>query len=53
MKTCHECRNGEHDNYDDDVRLTVVRDPDTGQVKRANLCEHHRVAAADDGYLIT
>ena len=53
-KTCCDCRDGEHENYDDDVRLTVVRDPDTGKlVKSAYLCGEHRSAYADDGYDVT
>ena len=54
MKHCCDCRAGEHDNYDDDVALTTVREPDTGRlVKRAYLCGHHYTMYADDGYLLT
>lgn len=54
MRHCAECRDGEHDNYDDDIRLSVVRDPDTGKrVKQSNLCEHHREAYRQDGYDVT
>ena len=50
---CCQCRAGEHDNYDDDVRLVVVRDPDTGWIRlRGYCCANHRVAFADDGYKI-
>ena len=51
MKRCADCRDGEHENYDDDVMLVVVRDPETkNTVKRANLCNEHRGAYLDDGY---
>ena len=50
---CKECRDGEHENYDDDVRLVMVRDPNTrGKVMRAFLCGEHRDAREDDGYLV-
>lgn len=51
MKRCADCRDGEHPNYDDDVRLVVVRDPDTKKlVKRSYMCELHRTQYMDDGY---
>lgn len=51
VKQCADCRNGEHDNYDDKVELVFVRDPDTKKiVKRANLCMEHRIMYRDDGY---
>jgi len=54
VKRCAACRNGEHDNYDDDVRLTVVSDPATGKlVHRAYLCGEHRQAYDYDGFKIT
>ena len=50
-KQCAECRNGEHDNYDNNICLTVVRDPDTNRiVMRAYLCEEHRESKMDDVY---
>jgi hypothetical protein len=53
MKRCNDCREGEHENYDNNVCLTVVRCPETGKVyKRAYLCEEHRVAYRDDGYRV-
>lgn len=55
MKTlqCADCRNGEHENYDDDVKLVMVRDPETGKLaKRAYLCREHRQAYEDDGYTV-
>lgn len=50
-KRCAECRDGDHANYDNDVRLVVVRDPETKRLaKRANLCGEHRAAYRSDGY---
>jgi hypothetical protein len=52
-KQCADCRNGEHDNYDDDVIITVVKDPDTGKlVKRSYMCGCHRDMYASDGYAL-
>jgi hypothetical protein len=51
MKQCADCRDGEHDNYDDDVHLVFVRDPDTQKmVKRVYMCEQHRDMYESDGY---
>ena len=50
-KRCADCRSGEHENYDDDVMLVVVRDPDTKKlVRRSYMCGEHRGAYLDDGY---
>ena len=50
-KQCHECKLGEHEDYDDDVKLVTVTDPDTGKrLKRAKLCGEHREMFASDGY---
>ena len=52
-RTCCDCRNGEHVNFDDDVRLTVVRDTDANRiVKRGYLCSEHRTAYEMDGYVL-
>jgi hypothetical protein len=51
-KQCKECRDGEHDNLDDDVRLVTVRDGTRIVVLRVNLCGHHRQTRADDGYTL-
>lgn len=54
MNNCSECRAGEHEDYDDDVRLVTVTDPETGKrIKRAKLCAEHREAMAGDGYDVT
>lgn len=51
MKRCADCRDGEHENYDEDVRLVTVRDPETGNLeKRAYLCAEHREMYAVDGF---
>lgn len=51
MNQCSECRDGEHEDYDDNVRLVTVTDPDTGkQLKRAKLCGEHQEMHASDGY---
>uniref|UniRef100_A0A6H2A427 Uncharacterized protein n=1 Tax=viral metagenome TaxID=1070528 RepID=A0A6H2A427_9ZZZZ len=48
---CAECRNGEHEDYDNDIQLIYARDPETKKIiKRANLCGDHRQALKDDGY---
>jgi len=51
---CADCRDGEHDNYDDELKLVIIRDPDMPgrMVKRAYLCEHHREMYAEDGYAV-
>ena len=50
-RVCEKCRNGEHENYDDEVHMTTVRDPDTNKVDfRGMLCGEHREAFAMDGY---
>ena len=51
VKQCYECRAGEHENYDDDVCMTTVRDPDGEEkTRRGYLCGEHRTANEDDGY---
>jgi len=51
VKQCADCRNGEHENYDDDVRLVYLRDRETNKiVKRAFMCNEHRVMYDQDGY---
>ena len=53
-KYCADCRDGDHDNYDDKVFITVVREPDTKKiVKRSYMCQDHRIAYRDDGYLVS
>lgn len=48
---CHDCDSGEHESYDDNVQLVIVRDPDSKRiVKRAYLCQEHRAMYQGDGY---
>jgi hypothetical protein len=49
---CYECKLGEHDNYDDDVKRCRVFESDTGDLKYVcvYLCCEHRQALIDDGY---
>jgi hypothetical protein len=50
-KQCADCRDGDHENYDDDVVLVFVRDPETKKLhKRSYMCHEHRCAYRDDGY---
>jgi len=50
-KQCADCRDGEHDNYDDDVKLVMVKETDERQfLKRAYMCKAHRNMYEDDGY---
>jgi len=51
MKRCTDCRDGEHENYDDNVQRMVVRDPDSMEVlKTTELCDYHKEMYASDGY---
>jgi hypothetical protein len=53
-KQCASCRDGEHDNYDEDIHLVYIRDPSTKKIiKRAYLCGEHREAYLNDGYEVT
>jgi hypothetical protein len=50
-KHCADCRDGEHENYDDDVKLVMVKAPDERQfLKRAYMCGEHRDMYEGDGY---
>lgn len=51
-RQCFECRNGEHSNYDEDVRLTTIRDGKKIAM-RGYVCLSHRTAFEDDGYSLT
>ena len=53
QRQCCECRKGEHDNYDDDVELCIVRDPDTKKiVLRGYICRGHDMMFREDGYIV-
>jgi hypothetical protein len=48
---CFECRNGEHDDEDDNIKMCNIVDPKTGKtIKRGNLCGAHQTMYLDDGY---
>lgn len=52
---CCECRDGEHENYTDVVKLILWKDPDQSRMppKRGWVCSEHIEALAQDGYKIT
>lgn len=53
-RRCFECVAGEHEDYDDDLRKTTVRDPETQKVIAVGfLCNEHREMFAEDGYSLT
>lgn len=53
IKQCCDCRDGEHDNYDNNVKMIVVRDPETKNlIKRGYVCDEHEQMYCDDGYEI-
>lgn len=48
---CAECRNGEHEDYQDDAKLVTVRDPEAGKLAgRMKLCSEHIEMRLMDGY---
>ncbi len=50
---CADCRDGEHDNITDDVKIVTVKDPDTGKlIKRSYMCSDHVEGYLMDGYLV-
>ena len=50
---CFECRDGEHENYDDLVKTTIVRNPETKRIEKIiDLCDHHREMYLQDGYIV-
>lgn len=51
-KLCCECRDGEHENYDDDVKLVTVRSEDGKLRLRGYICASHWGMLAEDGYVI-
>lgn len=51
--TCTDCRDGEHENYDDDIDFVIVRDPDAkggGFVKKGYMCASHIEMYESDGF---
>jgi hypothetical protein len=49
---CFECRAGEHDDEDDDIRMCLIT-LDGERARRGNLCGHHRCIMEEDGYTVT
>lgn len=53
MTQCCDCRDGEHENYDEKLELCYVKNPETGKmVKRGWLCQEHREMYRSDGYIV-
>lgn len=52
IKRCADCRNGEHENYDNNIKLVYIRDGNR-ICKRAYLCQEHRNMYFMDGYSVT
>lgn len=51
---CDDCRKGEHDNYDDNILLVIIRESGSNRfVKRAYICGEHYTMYLEDGYEIT
>lgn len=51
MNGCKECRDGEHEDYDFEIKLCTVRDPDgLNPTRRMKLCSEHRSVFEMDGY---
>jgi len=51
MKVCKDCKNGEHDNYDEDIKLVYIRDLETKKIiRRCYMCYEHRTMYIDDVY---
>lgn len=48
---CAECRDGEHTDYDDEIRLVSVSAPGE-TVRRIKACGDHRDMLAGDGYTV-
>ena len=50
-RQCSDCKDGEHDNIDEDIKLVCVKDPVTKKiVKRAYMCRSHQNMYENDGY---
>jgi len=53
INKCKECSMGELEDYDDDIQLVTVRDPDgIEKTRRENMCGEHREMNASDGYIV-
>ena len=50
---CCDCRDGEHENYDENIELVYVKNQDTNKfIKRGWLCREHRQMYEEDGYIV-
>jgi hypothetical protein len=50
---CFECRAGEHEDEDDDIKMVTVINPDTKKIYRhGKLCRAHRNIFLHDGYIL-
>jgi len=50
---CCECRDCEHENYDNDIKFTTVISPEENRiVKSGYMCCEHRTMFEIDGYNI-
>ena len=50
---CFECRKGEHEDFDNQIAMCRITDPDTGkQITRGNLCGEHQHMYLADGYAL-
>ena len=53
MRRCFECKAGEHENYDDDIVLTIIKDPINKKIfKKGYMCHEHRMMYLDDGFIV-
>jgi len=54
MPNCIECKDGEHDNYTEDVKKYKVTEPDSNkQYRRGFICSDHVDILLTDGYELT
>ena len=50
---CKDCMDGEHDDYDNDIKYVDIVDPKSNlKLKRALLCSEHRQMYENDGYVL-
>jgi|WetSurMetagenome_2_1015567.scaffolds.fasta_scaffold606698_2 hypothetical protein len=47
---CEFCRASEHEDYDNDIRTTVYKRPESAETIEANLCAYHRDSLYDAGF---
>lgn len=50
---CFECWNGEHEDYDDNIKFVVVYDPDSNKMyQKGYICQSHIEKYLQDGYIV-